>query len=126
MTEEKVVHLEPKQVKYYDHAERMTKDDINEIITGINDDGTYEKETVANGLFGNGDERYYRYRTDYVNVNITILASIIIYLLAMFKMAYLLWQWFIKSFLSVVIKVNTSVNIPTNTIVITTLRSVFN
>lgn len=94
MDEGKVVHLEPKQVKYYDHSERMTKDNLGEIITGINDDGTYEKEKVANGLFGNGDERYYRYRTDYVNVNITILASIVIYLLAMFKMAYLLWQWF--------------------------------
>lgn len=89
----KVEYLDVSQVEYYDDEARMTKSVLGDVIVGIDDDGNLITEPVQDGIMGNGDVRYYRYRTDYMNVNVTLFVSIIIYFLAIFKLAYLLWNW---------------------------------
>lgn len=93
MEEGKVIYvsdLEQNNLKYLSLSERIKRADLNEYHT-------YDEEggigTLDDGIFGIGDERYYRYRSDYLNINFTILASIVVYALAIFKGAYLLWQW---------------------------------
>ncbi|MEG1638760.1 MAG: hypothetical protein RR274_04395, partial [Erysipelotrichaceae bacterium] len=85
--------IEGLNLDYHDNSIRIKKADLNEKIIGVNDDGSYEIETLQDGVFGYGDVRYYRYRTDYFALNITLGITIIIYIFAMFKMSYLLYQW---------------------------------
>lgn len=66
---------------------------MDEDITDKNPDGTYNTESLSDGLWGIGEVHFYRYKTDYWALNVTTLISLIIYLLASFKMAYLLSQW---------------------------------
>lgn len=78
-------------MNYYEHAERLKREQLNEYYS-YNSDGSVEKKKLTDGLFGVGDVRYYRYHTDYMAVNITLLFSFIVYCLAIFKMGYLLWE----------------------------------
>lgn len=78
-------------MNYYEHAERLKRDQLNEYYS-YNSDGSVQKKKLTDGLFGVGDVRYYRYHTDYMAVNITLLFSFIVYCLAIFKMGYLLWE----------------------------------
>lgn len=77
--------------KYYQRAERLKRNQLREYYT-YNDDGSTSKEKLTDGVMGYGDVRYYRYHTDYMAVNFTLLFSFIIYFLAIFKMGYLLWE----------------------------------
>ena len=52
-------------------------------------------EPLGDGFFGVGEVRYYRYNTDFWTVNCTVIASIIVYILAMLKHVFLLVDWFL-------------------------------
>ena len=72
---------------------RIKGNTLNEYYT-YNENGVEDTKELNDGMFGMGDERYYRYRTDYFSVNITIMLSTVVFILAIFKLAYLVWQWF--------------------------------
>lgn len=88
-----VQYLDKNNVPEFRHDLRLSKDYLDEDITDKNPDGTYNTESLSDGLWGIGEVHFYRYKTDYWALNVTTLISLIIYLLASFKMAYLLSQW---------------------------------
>lgn len=88
-----VQYLDKNNVAEFKHDLRLSKDYLDEDITDKNPDGTYNTESLSSGHFGFGEVYFYRYKTDYWGLNITEIASIIIYIMAIFKMGYLLAQW---------------------------------
>lgn len=88
-----IVTLSPNEVAYYEQAVLLERSQLNQRVVGVNADGSYEVANLDSGIFGLGGEKYYRYRTDYWALNVTMMVSIIIYVFAIFKLTYLLWQW---------------------------------
>lgn len=91
-----VVHLTNKEYDYFSHDEVIDSDYLYDKPSSDPDTGEVSYKELGDGIFFTsvGEERYYRYNTDYWTVNCTILASMIVYLLAMFKHAFLLVDWF--------------------------------
>lgn len=58
-------------------------------------DGKTEKQDkdLSDGLFGLGVSSYYRYKPDWLAINLISLIELIIYIYALFKCGYLVWQW---------------------------------
>lgn len=88
-----VQYLDKSSVSEFRHDLRLDKDYLDEDIIDKNEDGTYNTESLSDGLWGFGEVHFYRYKTDYWALNVTMIVSIIIYIMATFKMGYLLSQW---------------------------------
>lgn len=88
-------------LEYLNYNIRMAKDGdegLDEYYEFDVQNGEKVKLTkeLTDGIFGIGSVSYYRYKADWMNINITTIASIIIYALAIFKIGYLVgnWIWF--------------------------------
>lgn len=91
----KVVHLETGEVDMYAYDEIIKKGVLGD-YPRVDEDGQVAYDEFDNGLFwtGLGEVRYYRYNTDFWTVNCTIVASVLVYILAMMKHAFLIVDWF--------------------------------
>lgn len=88
-----VQYLSKDDVTNFHHDLRLSKDYLDEDIVDRNEDGTYNTESLSDGIWGIGDVHFYRYKTDYWALNITAIVSIVVYIMASFKMGYLMAQW---------------------------------
>lgn len=103
LSQNKIVYLDElgfdaDQLSYLDWNIRLSKDGdlgLNQYWDLQVENGVTQKEAInlADGLFGVGAVSYYRYVPNWNNINITCFVSVIIYCLAIFKAAYLSWQW---------------------------------
>lgn len=57
------------------------------------EDGKLETEELSDGVLGLFEEYYYKYKTDYFALNITEICSLVVYVLAIYKLAYLSGEW---------------------------------
>ncbi len=100
-----VQFLDKADVEHFQHDLRLDKSDLNEEIVRQNPDGSYETVSLSDGLFGIGQVHFFRYKTDYWSLNVTMLVSVIVYIMASFKMGYLLAQWLQENLFGVLLMV---------------------
>ncbi|WP_166082287.1 hypothetical protein [Erysipelothrix anatis] len=87
------------KVKYLQFDERMSKDDLGYKYSLDPYTQELSGKRVNDGMFGYGDERYFRYHTDYALINITLLITVVVYLLAIIKGAFLAYDLVINELL---------------------------
>lgn len=96
LKQNKIVHLETNEVNMYAYDEIIKKGVLGDYPRIDEDTGQVSYDNFDNGLLwtGLGEVRYYRYNTDFWTVNCTIIASVLVYILAMMKHAFLIVDWF--------------------------------
>lgn len=91
LKEGEVAYLDVENMDSIDREQRINKSssytiyDYPYLIDGTVNEITYRD--LQDGLFGQGDVRYFRYSTDFWSVNVTLLASILVYFLGIFKLS---------------------------------------
>lgn len=98
----KDTNFDTKYLPYFDTEVRLLKDGEG----GLKDfwyvdmtDDTLDKDDkktlkeLNGGFFGIGEESYYRFKPDWMKINLICFVMIVIYSLAIFKLGYLLWNW---------------------------------
>lgn len=78
-------------INYINPDEVMSKDTIGDKIT-YSIDGVKGYESLIDGIGGFGDERYYRWETNYFGILLTMLVIALFYLLGGYKIAYIAWD----------------------------------
>lgn len=91
----RLVNLSANDIDYFDKDEVVKKAYLIDRPRIDETTGNIVYEDLADGLLGVGEVRYYRYNTDFWTVNCTIMASIVVYILAMLKHTFLLIDWFL-------------------------------
>lgn len=79
--------------KYIEYDLLLDSDIIGDTVesyTVENGQGKRVRVKMSDGILGIGKERYYSYKINYMYINITCIALLLIYFLGLFKMAYLL------------------------------------
>lgn len=90
-----IVNLRAGDMPYFDANEVVKKAYLIDRPRIDETSGEIVYEPLGDGFFGVGEVRYYRYNTDFWTVNCTVIASIIVYILAMLKHVFLLVDWFL-------------------------------
>lgn len=92
-----IVHLSTAQMKYFVKDEVIKKAYLIDRPKVDENTGEIVYEDLPDGIIGVGwgELRYYRYHTDFMTVNCIIIASVIVYVLAMLKHCFLLVDWFL-------------------------------
>lgn len=91
----KIVNLRAGDMPYFDTDEVVKKAYLIDRPRIDETSGEIVYEDLGDGFLGVGEVRYYRYNTDFWTVNCTVIASIIVYILAMLKHVFLLVDWFL-------------------------------
>lgn len=90
-----IVNLRAGDMPYFDTDEVVKKAYLIDRPRIDETSGEVVYEDLGDGFLGVGEVRYYRYNTDFWTVNCTVIASIIVYILAMLKHVFLLVDWFL-------------------------------
>ena len=90
-----IVNLRAGDMLYFDTDEVVKKAYLIDRPRIDETSGEIVYEDLGDGFLGVGEVRYYRYNTDFWTVNCTVIASIIVYILAMLKHVFLLVDWFL-------------------------------
>lgn len=88
--------------------EQISKNDLQGKFD-YDENGNVSVKNLSDGIFGIGDERYYRYSTNFLSINFTLLVMMIFYLIGGFKMIYIMWDLFFVNVLGTITMV-TGVN----------------
>ena len=94
LKEGKIVNLRAGDMPYFYTDEVVKKAYLIDHSRIDEASGEIIYEDLDDGFLGVGEVRYYRYNTDFWTVNFTIIASIVVYVLAMLKHVFLLVDWF--------------------------------
>ena len=79
---------------YLDTEMRIKRATFNDVIVGVNWDGTFQTESLHDGMFGHGDVRYFAYRTDFLALNVSLVLTVVVFLIGLFKLGFLCGQFF--------------------------------
>ncbi|WP_159649787.1 hypothetical protein [Erysipelothrix aquatica] len=84
--------LSEAQLEYIRWDERLSKDDLG--YKYVLNERTGEKEAVRviDGMWGIGDERYFRYHTQYFNINVILAVTFFVYFVALIKLGGLVYD----------------------------------
>lgn len=91
-----------KYLDYFDTEVRLLKDGegglkdfwyVDMTDNNLDKDNKKTLKDLNGGFFGIGEESYYRFKPNWLNINLICLVMIVIYSMAIFKLGYLLWNW---------------------------------